>query len=82
MTQPYDTSSSSSCKGGIEDNMLGNFCVSLMEHSFLHKGLEYLDITFAALYLNVPVWSMIGRNFRFATEMSRKVSNLWVLAVS
>ena len=28
----YDTSSTSSCKGGIEDKMLGNFCVSLMEY--------------------------------------------------
>ena len=28
----YDTSSSSFCKGGIEDNMLGNFCVLLMEY--------------------------------------------------
>ena len=36
----YDTSSSPSYKGGIEDNMLGNFCVLLMEHSFLHKSLK------------------------------------------
>ena len=36
----YDTSSSSSCKGRIEDNMLENFYVSLMEYSLLHKGLK------------------------------------------
>ena len=36
----YDTSSSSSSKGGVEDNMFGNFFVSLMEYSFLHKGLK------------------------------------------
>ena len=36
----YDASSSSSCKGGIEDNMFGKFYVSLMEYSFLHKGLK------------------------------------------
>ena len=36
----YDRSAASSCKGGIEDNILGNFCVSLMEYSFLHKGLK------------------------------------------
>ena len=36
----FDTSSSSSCKGGIKDKMLGNFCVSMMAYSFLHKGLK------------------------------------------
>ena len=36
----YDTSSSLSCKGGIEDNMFVNFCVSLMEYSFLHEDLK------------------------------------------
>ena len=36
----YDTSSSPSYKRGIEDNMLGNFCVLLMEYSFLHKSLK------------------------------------------
>ena len=36
----YDTSPSSSCNGGIEDVMLRSFCVSLMEYSFLHKGLK------------------------------------------
>ena len=32
----------------FQDNMLGNFCVSLMEYSFLHKDLEQSDMTFAA----------------------------------
>ena len=32
-----------------------NFMVLLMEYSFLHKGLKQSDITFAALYVNVPV---------------------------
>ena len=36
----HDTSCSSACKGGIEDNMLGDFCVSLMEYSFLQKGVK------------------------------------------
>ena len=38
----YHTSSSSS-KGGTEDNMLANFCVSLMEYSILHKGKTRLS---------------------------------------
>ena len=63
----YDTSSSSSHKGEIEDNMIGNFCASLMEHS------EF-DTTFATLYVNVPVWSTIRRNFRWATVISYKAS--------
>ena len=50
-----DISSSLSCKGGIEDNILENFCVSLMEYSFLHKSLKKSDINFATLYVNVPV---------------------------
>ena len=37
----YNTSSSSSCKSVIEDNKLGLFSVSLIEYSFLHKGLKY-----------------------------------------
>ena len=36
----YDTYSSQSCKGGIEDIMLGKFCVSLTEYSFLQKGFN------------------------------------------
>ena len=63
----YGTSSSSSRKGEIEDNMIGNFCASLMEHS------EF-DTTFATLYVNVPVWSTIRRNFRWATVISYKAN--------
>ena len=33
-----NTSFSSSCKGRIENNILGNFVVSLMEYSLLHLG--------------------------------------------
>ena len=65
----YDTSSSSSRKDEIEDNMIGNLCASLMEHS-------ELDTSFATLYVNVPVWSIIRQNFRWATVISYKVSNL------
>ena len=36
----YYASSSSSCKSGIEDNMLEDFYISLMEYSFLQKGLK------------------------------------------
>ena len=60
----YDTSSSSSRKDEI-----GNLCASLMEHS-------ELDTSFATLYVNVPVWSIIRQNFRWATVISDKVSNL------
>ena len=28
----FDKSSSSSCKEGLEDNTMGNICVSLMEY--------------------------------------------------
>ena len=52
--------------------MLGSFFVLLIKYRYLHKGLEYSDITFATLYVNVPVWSMITRNFKFATVMSSK----------
>ena len=36
----YDTTFSSSCEVGTEDTMRGNFCISLMKYSFLHKGLK------------------------------------------
>ena len=40
-SKSYDTSSSSSCKSVIEDNKLRLFKVSLIEYSFLQKGLQY-----------------------------------------
>ena len=52
-----------------------------MGYLFLHKGFKESYITFAGLYVNVPAWSMIGWNFRFATVMHYKSSNIWLSAV-
>ena len=77
----YDKSSLPSCKDGIEDKMLGSFCVSLIKYSFLQ---DIIDVTFAALYL-ITNSSTIGRNlswnFGFDKVTSSKFWNLWVLAI-
>ena len=59
----------------MEHEINGNLYLPSVENQYLHKALKLCDIAFAALYVNVPVWSMIDQYFRFAA-MLNKFSNL------
>ena len=63
-TTPNEIYFSSSGNGGKSFIISAKEHVSLMVHLFLQRGLKYLEMTLAALYVIIPVWSIIGQNFK------------------
>ena len=58
----------------------GKVKVPLIVNSFLTNGFKYLAITFNTFYIQVPVWSNIGRNLSWSTfisssEFMRRIGN-------